>query len=77
MGKRKENGGKSDYYFLIETSCDRSARSPSNRRFKKFSAWRNSVPTRCIVNEGTKNLQAENFFRASLHGERAELAQNK
>ena len=45
MGKRTENGSKLDYYFLIEKFCVRSANSASNRRFKKFCAWRNSVPT--------------------------------
>ena len=60
---------------MIKKFCARSARSPSNRRFRKFCAWRNSVPT--LYDIGNGKPPSGELYGASLHGVRAELAQNK
>ena len=55
-----------NYYFLnFLKFCARSARSASNRRFRKFCARKDSVPPQSMVKEGTEKLQAENFKEAS------------
>ena len=61
--------------LLIKKFCESSARSASNRRFRKFCARRNSVPN--LYDRGNGKPPSGEFYGALLHGERAERAQNK
>ena len=62
------------WYFLNRKFCVRSSCSPSNRRFKKFSAWNYSVPIRWRLLMEQKTPSGE-LFGATLHGEQAEGTQ--
>ena len=61
--------------FLIKKFCESSARSASNRRFRKFSARILQFLT--LYDRGNGITPSGELYGALLHGERAERAQNK